>query len=358
VEREVVGSRIGPYEVLFLLSHGGAASSYRAIDTRFGDAVFLKAASHPSLAQYLHREASMLRVLAHPGIVRLLDYRDDSEGGPYLVTSWHPGWTFDALMTGATPVSRPELLAIVRDVADVLAYCHSVGIVHRDIKPSNILVEPSGSRFAPTIVDFELAARVGELEDASRIVGTLARMSPEQWRGQITAASDVYAVGTLLFEILVGERPFASQNDPMAMAALVAQGVPPSQLARVPRQERGLVAQMLSVEPSARPTMHEVHAELTAIARRLGASPSKATVGVDAPAASAPGSLQRREPSRAPGVMVGVVLGLLVMAVADAFSGGLSGGQGFLLGAIVGLVLTAIGAIVDAARDHEASRPG
>jgi serine/threonine protein kinase/Flp pilus assembly protein TadD len=217
------GSRLGPYEILAPIGKGGMGEVYRARDTKLGREVALKALpeafAHDSdrMARF-EREAQMLASLNHPNIAAIYGLEDS--GGTYcLVMELVPGQDLaERLVTGALPVE--ECLRVCGQIAEALGAAHQRGITHRDIKPANIKVTPEGR---VKVLDFGIAkaAPTSELEadadtltlssmtQAGLIVGTPEYMSPEQVRGEpVDQRADIWAFGCVLYELLVGRRPF------------------------------------------------------------------------------------------------------------------------------------------------------
>src|SRR6185312_14104835 len=150
--------------------------------------------------------------LRHPNIVPLYE-TGGADGRYYLVTAFIAGRTLEAEVAaaGGRPLDPGRAAVVVRKLAEALGYAHRQGVVHRDVKPANVLVDPSGE---PLLTDFGLAARAGDESVRThdgRVLGTPAYTSPEQAAGKsagATPASDLYALGVVLFEMLAGRRPF------------------------------------------------------------------------------------------------------------------------------------------------------
>jgi serine/threonine protein kinase/tetratricopeptide (TPR) repeat protein len=242
--RDLVGQRIGPYEVLAFEGAGGMAEVYRARHTVLGrtDAIkILPAAftSDPNRLARFKREARTLAVLNHPGIATIHGF-EESDGVHALVMEFVYGDTLAERIARArerndAAVPIAEAFDIGRQLAEALAAAHAKGIVHRDLKPANIKVTPEG---VVKVLDFGLAKAVagagGDLGLAEAptlgasdtrgtvIVGTPAYMSPEQARGQpVDRRTDVWAFGCVLYELLTGRAPFAGPTFTDTLAAIV-----------------------------------------------------------------------------------------------------------------------------------------
>jgi eukaryotic-like serine/threonine-protein kinase len=234
------GSRLGPYEIVAPLGSGGMGSVYRATDSRLGRQVAIKSlrsdlSANAALRQQFEREARAAASLNHPHICTLHDI-GDHEGQAFLVMELLEGETLAARLqrsAGGLPFS--EVLSIGAQVAEALAAAHRLGIVHRDVKPANIMLTKAGAK----LVDFGVA-RLRELSDASIetltqtavtdehvLAGTLPYMAPEQLEGAADARSDLFALGSVLFEMAVGRRAFAADSAASLIADIV-HATPPS----------------------------------------------------------------------------------------------------------------------------------
>jgi eukaryotic-like serine/threonine-protein kinase len=214
--RDRSGERIGPYRLLSLLGRGGMAEVWLA--ERSDGEIEYRAAlklvrpelgTEAILARFL-RERRILARLEHPAIARLLDGGRSESGEPYFVLELVDGTPITD-WCAARRASLEERLRLVVEVCEAVDYAHRNLIVHRDLKPANILVDQAGR---PKLLDFGIAKLIapeptGERpgEDATRLF-TPSYAAPEQILGQpVTTATDIYALGVLLFELLTGEKP-------------------------------------------------------------------------------------------------------------------------------------------------------
>jgi serine/threonine protein kinase len=212
--------RIGRFKLLRQLGRGAQATVWLAHDERLDREVALKLldtrADDLTLDEWLH-EARAVSRLSHPHIVPVFE-ADENQGRPYLVFEYVPGPTLAAHLRERGAVPAREAAALMRSVLDALAAAHERGIVHRDLKPSNILIDAQGQ---PRVMDFGIAARMGDGDEAGTICGTPGYISPEAARGSAPQpAMDVFAAGVMLAEMLAGQRLLV-ERDPMRALARV-----------------------------------------------------------------------------------------------------------------------------------------
>ncbi len=215
-----IGREIGGrYRIVELLAKGGMGVVYRGQRVGLERPVAIKflhgwIAAQPDRLRRFETEARAASRLSHPNCAAVIDFGVD-EGAPYLVMELMTGTTLRALID-AGPVPPARALAIARQVVAGLQHAHDHGIVHRDVKPDNIvLTDTTGVGDHPRIVDFGLA----KLTDGSGAattgfaLGTPAYMAPEQTLGDpVDGRTDVYAVGVVLFELLIGRKPFTGKD--------------------------------------------------------------------------------------------------------------------------------------------------
>ncbi len=256
------GKQLGPYEIVSLLGVGGMGEVYRARDSRLGRTVALKVlppdvADDRGRRQRFEQEARAASALNHPNIISVFDI-GESESLVYIVSELIDGESLrEMLKGGALPPGKA--IQIGAPVADALAAAHAAGIVHRDLKPENIMVTRDGRA---KVLDFGLAKQVTPVSGdetalmtrttPGAVLGTAAYMSPEQVRGEpVDHRSDLFALGTVLYECLNGRGPFERDTAVEAMTAILRED-PPDLPETVPPALRQIVAHCLEKEPEHR----------------------------------------------------------------------------------------------------------
>ncbi|WP_342382151.1 protein kinase [Myxococcus stipitatus] len=219
----------GRYRLERELGRGGMATVFLATDLRLARPVALKR-MHPGggagRAERFRREAELAASLRHPNVLEVHDYGEDGAHGPFLVCEWVRGEDLRALAGRLVPVPPEAAMVLAWELARALAAAHAVGIVHRDVKPENVLVAEGGPL---KLADFGLAA----LEDQERltstgaVTGSLPYMAPERIdTGAYSSASDVYAVGVILFELCSGATPHSGKGAAHLAASVMTKDAP------------------------------------------------------------------------------------------------------------------------------------
>lgn len=245
------------YKLYERLGEGGMAEVHRAEDLRLGREVAVKIlrpqyAGEKSFLDRFINEARSMAGFSHPNVVNVYDVGRDSQRY-YIVMEYVPGEDLRQLLERSGSLPAKQALDIARQMAQGIGYAHRKGLVHRDIKPGNILITPAGE---VKVADFGIAkamASVG-LTEPGVVWGTTAYLSPEQVRGETaTPASDVYAMGVVLYEMLAGQPPFQGE-DRVAIALKHLHDPPPpfDTNVQVPRGVVFLVQKALSKEPKER----------------------------------------------------------------------------------------------------------
>ncbi len=234
-----VGTKLGPYEIAAPIGAGGMGEVYRARDTRLNRTVAIKVlpvhlADRPDLRERFEREARSIASLNHPHICTLYDV--GREGGTdYLVMEYLEGETLAARLAKG-PLPLQQVLQYATEIADALDKAHRKGVTHRDLKPGNIMLTKSGTK----LLDFGLAKLQQEMAPANvqmsqlptanapltaqgTIVGTLQYMAPEQLEGkEADARTDIFAFGTVAYEMATGKRAFDGQSQASVISAIMS----------------------------------------------------------------------------------------------------------------------------------------
>ena len=265
---ELIGQRLGRYLISSSLGRGGMAEVFKASDERLNRQVAIKVVlpiygSEPRLLQRFLREAEIVAGLQHPNILPIYDF-GEHDGLPFLVLPLIDGGTL-ADRAGARAVDPPRIAAWTHDLARALDAAHAAGVLHRDVKPGNVLVGRDEHLF---LADFGIA----RLCDATRltrtgmVVGTPVYMAPEVAAGQSAeAASDLYSLAVMSYEMLAGRPPFDGENMLSILHQHATRPVPPiTDAAGLPAGVDRVLAQGLAKQPAERPASCRAFAELLA----------------------------------------------------------------------------------------------
>ena len=301
----VIGKQIGHYEILAPLGSGGMGMVCRARDSRLGRQVAIKflppeLAADGELRARLLNEARAASALDHPNICTIHGIEEGEDGQLFIVMAIYDGESLaERLRRG--PLPALEAVDVALQVTAGLAAAHEHGILHRDVKPANLFVTRRGE---VKILDFGLAKIAGaqKLTRTGSSMGTLTYMSPEQLRGEgVDRRVDLWALGAVLHEMLVGEAAFAGENQGAVIYAILHRlPPPPSSLRPGIEPLDGVVARCLAKDPDERyPDVAALHADLSAAraelveltsgeTRILPAGAARASAAVPAPPASRP----------------------------------------------------------------------
>jgi serine/threonine protein kinase len=256
----------GRYRLGGLLGESALAQVYEAEDERgSGERVAVKilragASRSPKLRERFERESS-LGGLVHPGIVRLLDQGQGEAGELFLVMERLTGEPLSARLARG-PLGEAQARSLGVSIAGALEHAHAAGVVHRDLKPANIFLHREGDRESVKLLDFGLArvhSAVG-LTATGELCGTPLYMAPEQIESskEATAAADLYALGCVLYEALVGHPPFRGTVSAVLEAHLTQAAPRPSALTAVDPALDALVLALLDKDPAGRPDARRV----------------------------------------------------------------------------------------------------
>jgi serine/threonine protein kinase/tetratricopeptide (TPR) repeat protein len=248
------------FELLQYAGSGGMGEVWRARDRSNRSTVALKilvSSSESDRARFL-REAAVLSDLVHPGIVRYLAHGTMPSQELYLAMEWLDGEDLSTRLRQG-PLTIEKTLTLIRAVADALAFLHARGVVHRDIKPSNLFL-PDRSLERVKLLDFGVA-RAGDVSRTrtrtGAMIGTPGYMAPEQARGEkaVDARADIFGLGCVMFECLVGRRAFEAEHVMAVLAKILIDDAPKlsEHLADVPLDLDALVSRMLAKDPLERP---------------------------------------------------------------------------------------------------------
>jgi serine/threonine protein kinase len=254
------GDHLGPYTIVAPLGAGGMGEVYRATDTRLGRTVAIKVLPHgvtedPARRQRFEREARVASRLSHPHICAIFDVGEQN-GRPFLVMEHLAGETLAARLARER-LAIPETIGIATEIAEALDHAHRAGLVHRDVKPGNIMLTPSGAK----LLDFGLArlfvvepepagastmTATDTLTSEGTILGTVPYMAPEQLEEKDTdARTDIFALGTVIYEMATGRRPFAGESRASVIAAVLSSTPAPVSAARAPAADEAGVVSLL-----------------------------------------------------------------------------------------------------------------
>jgi eukaryotic-like serine/threonine-protein kinase len=232
---EVAGNTLvdGRYRVLRRIGSGGMADVYCAEDTHLGRQVALKVlhrrfAQDQEFVERFRREAKSAAGLNHPNVVGVFD-RGEHEGTYYIAMEFLEGRTLKDIVTAEAPLAQERVIDIGLQILQAAGFAHSHGVIHRDFKPHNVIVDEAGHA---KVTDFGIArAGASEMTETGSIMGTAQYLSPEQAQGHaVTASSDIYSIGVMLYEMLAGRLPFDGDSAvAVALKHLSEQPVPISQ---------------------------------------------------------------------------------------------------------------------------------
>jgi TolB-like protein/tetratricopeptide (TPR) repeat protein/predicted Ser/Thr protein kinase len=281
----MVGKEIGPYKILRLLGKGGMGEVYLAEDTRLARRVALKFISQEFVQdnwakRQLVKEAQAVAILDHPNICPVYGIELNNEHS-FIVMQYVEGETLLDFI-GKHSLTANQTLALAQQLVGAVAEAHAHGILHRDIKPTNIMVTPSGQA---KVLDFGLAKTIQQkqllettpdsishLTQSGFVPGTVAYMSPEQLRGEeLDYRSDIFSLGTVLFEFATGQNPFARDSNAEMISAILTQDAPvlKNTASQIPRQFDRIVQKCLKKKLTERyQSASEVLSDLDSLQRK------------------------------------------------------------------------------------------
>ncbi|MEW6434968.1 MAG: serine/threonine-protein kinase [Myxococcota bacterium] len=278
------GTKLKDYTLKRRLGTGSMGEVYEAVHAVTGRRVAIKVLKHGvdqalNASRRLLEEARVVNAIRHPGIVDVFDVGVYGERRPYLVMELLEGRSLAERLTADGRPPLDEALWLLAGILEALAAAHQAGVIHRDLKPSNVfLLNESPGPAQVKLLDFGVARREGREEQLTApemAVGSVGYMAPEQLMGQAVAASDLYAVGCLAFQLLAGRPVFPLKNIPEAARRHLTEPAPKLRTVRPEASEllEGWVAMLLEKDVAARPRTAEaalraldaVRAELTPV---------------------------------------------------------------------------------------------
>jgi serine/threonine-protein kinase len=275
----MINERLGPWIIEQELGKGGMGAVYRACrapdagggpDVAAVKVLAAELAVDPGFLERFRREIDILRRLEHPNIVRFLD--SGSGGGRFwFAMEYVDGPSYEDLRQQQARLPWPEVLALALQIAPALKHAHDRGIIHRDLKPSNLLRGPDGRAM---LTDFGIASLFASrhLTVTGGVVGTAEYLSPEQAAGKpVTARSDLYSLGVVLYTLLTGRTPFEGEVVDLLHKHRFAQFDKPSRLVPdLPAEFEAVIGELLEKDPGRRPPDGGVlHRRLDGLRRRL-----------------------------------------------------------------------------------------
>ena len=261
--------KIGPYQFLDVLGRGGMGTVFKGKHDKTGELHAIKVLA-PNYSQEPHfrarfeSEIKALIKLDHPNIVRLISFGQE-DGNMFFAMEMVDGKSLFEVLRSGHKFTPPQCLSIAKDVCKGLKHAHDRGIIHRDLKPGNLMMTKDR---VVKITDFGIAKSFGSSQNTgNNILGTLDYMSPEQAKGeQVTAKSDIYSLGTVLFTLLSGKPPYTANSIEESFRNLTR--IPPpyvsSVVPEVPHEVDRLIRRMMEKKPekrlaTAQATLHQIN---------------------------------------------------------------------------------------------------
>jgi len=261
--QELVGRKVGSFEIVEMIGRGGMGIVYLARDTKLDRSVAVKSMSakltdDSTNWMRLRREAKLLASLNHPNIAVIYEIIEQDAGAGYLILEYVPGQILAERIAGE-PLKLEQALSIGQQIAEAIAAAHEKGVVHRDLKPGNIKITPDGR---VKVLDFGLAKAPlseGKKSDITatepgRVIGTPAYMSPEQARGKSTDhRTDIWSFGCIMYQMLTGKLPFEGETATDTLARIIEREPDWELLPQeTPANIRALLRHCLDKEPDRR----------------------------------------------------------------------------------------------------------
>jgi eukaryotic-like serine/threonine-protein kinase len=319
MQGEVIAGR---YELLELIGKGGMSSVYKAHDRLLDRQIAVKIL-HPHFTEdeeyveRFRREARAVAQLSHPNIVTVID-RGEDEGRQFIVFEYVEGENLKQRLERTGPMEVRDALLLALQMGRALAFAHGRGLIHRDVKPQNVLLNADGQA---KMTDFGIARSVDVqgVTITGTVLGTSEYIAPEQARGQrVDAQTDVYSLGVVLYELLVGGVPYEGETFVTVALKHVNEPIPPVLERRpdLPSRVALAVERAMAKSPDDRfPSMQELVDELEACLAELDPGDEQATMITRRPVAAKQARQPRRRKRRL-GVLWPIAAVLAVLAVA------------------------------------------
>ncbi|MCD4687563.1 MAG: protein kinase, partial [Anaerolineae bacterium] len=213
---DLVGQQLGNYTLTEVIGRGGMATIYRATIEPFTQDVAIKVlavelAGDPDFTHRFRREAAVVAQMEHPHILRVLDFGEQGRYVYIVMPLITGGDLYNEMDTG--PLSLNRVARVLSQIASALTYAHTQDVVHRDLKPENVLLDEQRNAYLTDFGIAKMMAGTSHITATGMLMGTPAYMAPEQWRTEpIDGRTDVYALGMMLYEMLVGVQPFEADS--------------------------------------------------------------------------------------------------------------------------------------------------
>ncbi len=276
---DILGTVVGHYRIIAELDTGGMGAVYRAEHELIGKPVAVKLlrpelCNDPDMLHRFFNEAKAATAIRHPGIVEVFDFGHHEDGRAYIVMEFLEGETLSHRIAARGRLAEREAAVLARGIAGALSAAHAKHIIHRDLKPDNVFLVPdpdmpTGER--TKLLDFGIAKLVDRTSETAKtqtgvFMGTPAYMAPEQARGagDIDPRADLYSLGCMLYEMVVGETPFLGDGTGELIALQLFGEVQPP-IDRVPSLSpslNALILQLLEKDPANRPASAQAVADL------------------------------------------------------------------------------------------------
>ncbi|WP_119067743.1 serine/threonine protein kinase [Aggregatilinea lenta] len=213
---DLIGARLGQYEIKSVLGRGGMAMVYLARQTSMDRDVAIKVmarelADDEQFVQRFEHEAQVIARLQHPHILPVIDFGREGKS-IYIVMRLVRGGSLDDRLRGG-PLPLKTASRMLTQIASALTFAHEQGVIHRDLKPNNVLLDERDNAYLTDFGIAKMLAGTSKLTATGNVLGTPAYMAPEQWRGEaVDARTDIYSLGVVLYEMLCGCLPFSGET--------------------------------------------------------------------------------------------------------------------------------------------------